>query len=47
MIDCETSFVRMDLAVTLAQQLDAPVIQLDHLNADRLAGVVRGATTAA
>lgn len=46
-IDCETSFVRMDLAVTLAQQLDAPVIQLDHLNADRLAGVVRGATAAA
>ncbi|AYM42828.1 VWA domain-containing protein [Mycobacteroides chelonae] len=46
-IDCETSFVRMDLAVTLAQQLDAPVMQLDHLNADRLAGVVRGATAAA
>lgn len=46
-IDCETSFVRMDLAVTLAQQLDAPVIQLDQLNADRLAGVVRGATAAA
>ncbi|WP_078326772.1 VWA domain-containing protein [Mycobacteroides salmoniphilum] len=46
-VDCETSFVRMDLAVTLAQQLDAPVIQLDHLNADRLAGVVRGATAAA
>ncbi|WP_078278200.1 VWA domain-containing protein [Mycobacteroides franklinii] len=45
-IDCETSFVRMDLAVTLAQQLDAPVMQLDHLNADRLAGVVRGATAA-
>ncbi|MGH3723056.1 MAG: magnesium chelatase subunit D family protein [Mycobacterium sp.] len=45
-VDCETSFVRMDLAVTLAQQLDAPVIQLDHLNADRLAGVVRGATAA-
>ncbi|ALR12397.1 hypothetical protein MYCSP_14365 [Mycobacteroides saopaulense] len=45
-IDCETSFVRMDLAVALAQQLDAPVIQLDHLNADRLAGVVRGATAA-
>lgn len=46
-VDCETSFVRMDLAVTLAQQLDAPVIQLDQLNADRLAGVVRGATAAA
>lgn len=46
-IDCETSFVRMDLAVALAQQLDAPVIQLDQLNADRLAGVVRGATAAA
>lgn len=46
-IDCETSFVRMDFAVTLAQQLDAPVIQLDQLNADRLAGVVRGATAAA
>ncbi|MUM19954.1 VWA domain-containing protein [Mycobacterium sp. CBMA271] len=46
-VDCETSFVRMDLAVTLAQQLDAPVIQLAHLNADRLVGVVRGATAAA
>ncbi|MBB4853699.1 magnesium chelatase subunit D [Mycobacteroides chelonae] len=45
-IDCETSFVRMNLAVTLAQQLDAPLVQLDHVNADRLAGVVRGVTAA-
>ena len=40
---CETSYIRLGLAVQLAAQLDAPVLQLDQLRADYLAQAVRRA----
>jgi magnesium chelatase subunit D len=42
-VDCETSYIRLGLAGDLAAQLGAPVLRLEHLRADRLAAVVRGA----
>ena len=42
-VDCETSYIRLGLAVQLAAQLDAPVLQLDQLRADYLAQAVRRA----
>jgi magnesium chelatase subunit D len=41
-VDCETSYVRLGLAGELAGHLGAPVIGLDQLRADRLAGALRG-----
>lgn len=40
-VDCETSFVRLDLASDLARHLGAPVVRLDQLRADGLSAVVR------
>lgn len=40
-IDCETSFVKLGLAGELAGYLNAPVIRLEQLRADRLADTVR------
>ena len=43
MIDCETSYIRLGLAADLAAHLGAPVLRLEHLRADGLTAVVRGA----
>ncbi|BBY66212.1 VWA domain-containing protein [Mycolicibacterium helvum] len=40
-VDCETSYVRLDLAADLAQHLEAPLLQLEQLRADYLARAVR------
>jgi magnesium chelatase subunit D len=42
-VDCETSYVRLGLAVELAGLLRAPVLRLEHLRADSLAQAVRRA----
>lgn len=42
-IDCETSYIRLGLAADLAAHLGAPVFRLEHLRADGLTAVVRGA----
>ncbi len=40
-VDCETSYVKLGLAATLATQLGAPVMRLDELRADSLTSAVR------
>ena len=40
---CETSYIRLGLAVELAGWLGAPVLRLEHLRADHLARAVRRA----
>ena len=42
-VDCETSYVRLDLAEQLARQLGAPAVRLAQLRADNLSDVVRTA----
>jgi magnesium chelatase subunit D len=42
-VDCETSFVRLGLAATLARQLGGPVVRLEQLRADHLTRAVRAA----
>jgi len=42
-IDCETTYIRLGLAVDLAARLRAPVLRLEQLRADSLAQVVRRA----
>jgi len=42
-VDCETSYVRLGLAADLAENLDAPLLQLEQLRADYLAQAVRRA----
>jgi magnesium chelatase subunit D len=42
-IDCETSYIRLGLAADLAAHLGGPVLRLEHLRADGLTAVVRGA----
>ena len=42
-VDCETSYIRLGLAVELAGWLWAPVLRLEHLRADHLARAVRRA----
>ncbi|MCX2932292.1 magnesium chelatase subunit D family protein [Mycobacterium sp. CVI_P3] len=42
-VDCETSYVRLGLAADLADQLQAPLLQLEQLRADYLAQAVRRA----
>ncbi|WP_059020587.1 magnesium chelatase subunit D family protein [Mycobacterium sp. M26] len=42
-VDCETSYVRLGLAGELAEQLAAPLLQLEQLRADYLAQAVRRA----
>lgn len=39
-VDCETSYVRLDLADELARQLGAPAVRLAHLRADSLTRLV-------
>lgn len=40
-VDCETSYIKLGLAATLAGQLGAPVMRLDELRADNLTRAVR------
>ncbi|CAN5556112.1 magnesium chelatase subunit D family protein [soil metagenome] len=40
-VDCETSYIKLGLAATLAGQLGAPVMRLDELRADNLTQAVR------
>jgi magnesium chelatase subunit D len=40
-VDCETSYVKLGLAATLAGQLGAPTMRLDELRADHLTQAVR------
>jgi magnesium chelatase subunit D len=40
-VDCETSYVRLELAGRLARQLGAPAVRLEHLHADYLTRAVR------
>jgi magnesium chelatase subunit D len=40
-VDCETSYVRLELAAELAGYLRAPVLRLAQLRADSLAHAVR------
>lgn len=40
-VDCETSYIRLDLAQDLARQLGAPAIRLDELRADNLTALVK------
>jgi magnesium chelatase subunit D len=42
-IDCETSYIRLGLAASLATALAAPVLRLEQLRADALTAVVRTA----
>ncbi|BBY54379.1 magnesium chelatase subunit D family protein [Mycobacterium koreense] len=42
-VDCEKGYVRLGLAQQLANQLGAPMISLDQLNADHLSSAVRSA----
>jgi magnesium chelatase subunit D len=42
-VDCETSYVRLELAERLARQLEAPMIGLAQLRAGQLTEAVRGA----
>jgi magnesium chelatase subunit D len=45
-VDCESGRMRMGLAADLAQHLNAEHVPLAHVNAQALADIVRGATTA-
>jgi magnesium chelatase subunit D len=45
-VDCESGRMRMDLAENLAQHLNAEHVPLAQVNAQALADIVRGATTA-
>ncbi len=40
-VDCETSYVRLGLAVALARRLGAPAVRLEQLHADHLTRAVR------
>lgn len=40
-VDCETSYIRLELAADLAGHLGAPVLRLERLRADHLTQVVR------
>jgi magnesium chelatase subunit D len=42
-VDCETSYIRLGLAADLAENLEAPLLQLAQLRADYLAQAVRRA----
>jgi magnesium chelatase subunit D len=42
-VDCETSYVRLGLAASLADTLGAPVLRLEQLRAEALTAVVRAA----
>lgn len=42
-VDCETSYIRLGLAATLAGDLRAPAVQLEYLRAEALARAVRDA----
>lgn len=42
-VDCETSYIRLDLAEELARQLGAPSVRLAQLRADNLTALVKGA----
>jgi magnesium chelatase subunit D len=46
-VDCESGRMRMGLAATLAQHLNADHVPLGHVNAQALADIVRGATPGA
>jgi magnesium chelatase subunit D len=46
-VDCESGRMRMGLAATLAQHLNADHVPLAHVNAQALADIVRGATLGA
>ena len=41
-VDCETSYIRLELAKDLAGHLNAPVVRLDQLRADELTALVKG-----
>ncbi|MDH6193388.1 magnesium chelatase subunit D [Mycobacterium frederiksbergense] len=45
-VDCETSFVRLELAGQLAQQLGAPAVRLEQLRATELTRLVQDQTAA-
>jgi magnesium chelatase subunit D len=45
-VDCESGRMRMGLAATLAQHLNADYVPLGHVNARALTDIVRGATSA-
>ncbi|MGP4053752.1 VWA domain-containing protein [Mycobacterium sp. 4D054] len=40
-VDCETSYIRLDLAQELARQLGAPAVRLAELRADNLTSLVK------
>jgi len=40
-VDCETSYIRLDLAEELARHLGAPAVRLAELRADGLAQLVK------
>lgn len=40
-VDCETSYIRLELAQELARQLGAPAVRLDELRADNLTALVK------
>lgn len=42
-VDCETSYIRLDLAAELARQLGAPAVRLEELQAENLTALVRTA----
>ncbi len=42
-VDCETSYIKLGLAASLAEALAAPVLRLEQLRADMLTAVVRSA----
>ncbi|CAN5493949.1 magnesium chelatase subunit D family protein [soil metagenome] len=42
-VDCETSYVKLGLAATLASQLGAPTLRLEELRAEHLTQAVRSA----
>jgi len=42
-VDCETSYIRLDLAQELARQLGAPAVRLEELRAENLTALVRTA----
>ncbi len=46
-VDCESGRMRMGLAATLAQHLNADHVSLGHVNAQALVDIVRGATPGA
>ncbi|MCV7130830.1 hypothetical protein H7I42_28700, partial [Mycolicibacterium vanbaalenii PYR-1] len=40
-VDCETSYIRLDLAQDLARRLGAPSVRLDELRAENLTALVK------